>query len=68
MDEKFLSSKELLHMLFHILGRYHEHERPDKEEYIKVIEENIIEGTQIVTNNTAFLTTYNVQFRKHFQH
>ena len=40
-----LNTKALLHMLFHILGRYHEHERADREEYVDVIEENIIEGT-----------------------
>ena len=38
------SSKALLHMLFHILGRYHEHERPDRENYVDVIEENVIQG------------------------
>ena len=31
-------------MLFHILGRYHEHERPDRDRYIDFIEENIIQG------------------------
>ena len=38
------SSKVLLHKLFHILGRYHENERTDRENYIEVIEKNIIEG------------------------
>ena len=45
VDTKHLSSKALLHTLFHILGRYHEHERADRKKYVKVIEENIIEGT-----------------------
>ena len=40
----FASSKALLHMLFHILGRYHEHERPDRDKYVAIIRENIIEG------------------------
>ena len=47
VDAEHLSSKALLHMLFHILGRYHEHERPDREEYVDVIEENIIQGINI---------------------
>ena len=45
VDTEHLSSKELLHTLFHILGRYHEHERSDREKYVDVIEKNIIEGT-----------------------
>ena len=47
VDGRRRTSKALLHMLFHILGRYHEHERPDREDYIQVIEENIIEGIYI---------------------
>ena len=38
------SLKTLLHMLFHILGRYHEHERVDREKYIDFIEGNVMEG------------------------
>ena len=45
MDADFLSPKALLHTLFHILGRYHEHERPDRDEYVDIIEKNIIKGT-----------------------
>ena len=40
----FASAKALLHTLFHILGRYHEHERPDRDKYVRVIEENILKG------------------------
>ena len=47
VDIENLSSKALLHMLFHILGRYHEHERHDRDKYVNVIEENIIEGTVV---------------------
>ena len=36
-----------MHMLFHILGRYHEHERADREKYIDIIDENIMEGKYI---------------------
>ena len=32
------------HLLFHILGRYHEHQRPDRDQYIKVQWDNIKEG------------------------
>ena len=44
VDSTCFSSKALLHTLFHLLGRYHEHERSDREKYVHVIEENIIEG------------------------
>ena len=44
----FLSSKALLHTVFHILGRYHEHERADKNHYVDTIEKNIIEGIYTV--------------------
>ena len=44
VDGAWSTSKALLHMLFHILGRYHEHERPDRVKYIEVIEKNILEG------------------------
>ena len=44
VDTGCLTSKALLHMLFHILGRYHEHERADRKKYVEVIEENIIKG------------------------
>ena len=49
VDSKGLSSKALFHTLFHILGRYHEHERPDRDTYIDFIRENIIEGTCMYT-------------------
>ena len=45
VDRLCSESKELLHTLFHILGRYHEHQRTDREKYIDIIQENIIEGT-----------------------
>ena len=44
VDAGCLSSKALLHTLFHILGRYHEHERPDRQKYVQVMEENLMEG------------------------
>ena len=52
VDAEHLSSKGLLHMLFHILGRYHEHERPDREKYVDIMEENVIEGTCIIIKYT----------------
>ena len=48
VEQAFLSSKALLHTLFHILGRYHEHERPDRGKYVHIIKKNIIEGIIII--------------------
>ena len=48
MDESCLSSKMLLHTLFHILGRYHEHERVDRDKYVAIIEENAIKGIKFL--------------------
>ena len=47
LDEVHMSFKSVIHMLFHILGRYHEHQRADKDCYISVIKENVIEGIQV---------------------
>ena len=62
VEQEFLCPKALLHTLFHILGRYHEHERADREKYINIVKQNIIEGiiimyasTYIIHNVYAFI-------------
>ena len=35
-NSKSWTIKTSFHLLFHILGRYHEHQRPDRDQYIKV--------------------------------
>ena len=57
VDAEFLSPKALLHTLFHILGRYHEHERADREKYVHTIQKNIIEGI-LVTQNIHVYVAY----------
>ena len=35
--------KDLTHELFHALGRLHEHQREDRDDYVKIMWDNIIE-------------------------
>ena len=59
-----MSSKALLHTVFHILGRYHEHERADRREYIDIIAENIIEGI-IIMQICMYIHTCALYTNKH---
>ena len=44
VDEMLDSIASLLHAIFHILGRYHEHQRTDRNLYVSVKKENIMTG------------------------
>ena len=37
-------SNDFYHILLHVLGKYHEHQRPDRDQYIRVNWDNIITG------------------------
>ena len=41
-----MAIKVSFHMLLHILGKYHEHQRPDRDQYIKIEWNNVQEGNQ----------------------
>ena len=61
MDQSCLSFTAILHTLFHILGRYHEHERVDREKYVQIIEENTFKGI-------TFANEFNHSAQKLLQH
>lgn len=49
-----LSKGEVMHLIGHVIGLWNEHARPDRDEFIKVLYENIIETEQ---DNFGRLTT-----------
>ena len=42
-----IKMRSAFHMLFHVLGRYHEHQRQDRNEYVQINWMNILEGEEI---------------------
>ena len=55
IDGMCTSSKSMLHILFHLLGRYHEHQRVDKDKYVRVLNENILQGMKLFVYNMIVL-------------
>ena len=44
IDTIYSGVKNSFHTLLHILGKYHEHQRPDRDQYIRIEWKNIREG------------------------
>jgi hypothetical protein len=47
----FVYMKALVHELMHVLGFYHEQQRPDRDLYISVLHNNIVNSTDIIHSN-----------------
>ena len=58
--------KDAYHILLHILGRYHEHQRPDRDQYVGILWENVQNGNkQSGDDNTNIARCYSsLQYRK----
>ena len=47
VDPLRMNPRIALHTLFHVLGRYHEHQRSDRRPFIPIIHQNIIKGRRV---------------------
>ena len=44
VNDTLISVRSILHTLFHVLGRYHEHQRPDRDKYVMINWKSVKEG------------------------
>lgn len=49
-----MHASDIIHELFHVLGRVHEHVRPDRDLYVRVNWPNIREGKKYVTSSSLY--------------
>lgn len=56
-----------MHELMHTLGFWHEHTRPDRDDYIHVYENNILKG-KILDDVETFYKTIVISFGKTILH
>ena len=64
---EYTTAKSFLHLLFHVLGRYHEHQREDRDKYVHIIREHVIEGinnhVNITQSDHFHLSTFKCTYR-----
>lgn len=49
LDDKIMKLN-VLHQLFHVLGRFHEHQRKDRDRYVTIKWDNILPGAVRIIN------------------
>lgn len=50
------------HEILHVLGIFHEHQRPDRDEYVDVLTGNIVALTLDTFKKLPFMNTYNLSY------
>ncbi len=48
--QSFFSYGLIQHEMFHMLGFYHEHSRTDRDDYVKILWQNILNGMALNNN------------------
>ena len=51
---KYDTIEHILHELFHVLGRYHEHMRDDRDNYVQIHPENIYAGEMLIIHTCSY--------------
>ena len=67
-EKDCFTPKKILHEFIHVLGFYHEHLRPDRDDYIKVKKDNIRDyeaHNKILFDLMGDSSTFNVEYDGH---
>ncbi|CAG5124336.1 unnamed protein product, partial [Candidula unifasciata] len=57
-----MNRQTILHEIGHAIGFYHEHKRPDRDQYITVLEENIKDNKRYNFEKSNEIDTYGLPY------